>query len=623
MSGERETGQTVDQRYKIRKSAMFEKNLKKIMSVVLTAVLIAQMLGVTAFAEEPVSSNDAAIEETGDGYVSPETPDQSDSPQGEALEDGENIDESLPPLGEGAPEGRMREDDETVSEDDATVSEDDATVSADSASVSSDAAPEIEAVEGDAPEVLGATSGTCGINGSNLKWTTSLISGSNNYKLTITGIGAMEDFSSTYVVPWNTDQGHKISQIEIGAGVTSIGKYAFDGSICSNYASVTSLNVSIPEGVTTIGDYAFNGQTKLYNIFFPKSIKKIGECAFKGCKYLDSVCFWGNNTLDDQLSIGKYAFSGCKNTMSITFPKYFDIGADAFTGVNSLRIYSPYSKHYFYFGQREVSGYDQFKEIIMDPGGATGINYVYTNSAYGYIGDGNSGSSGVNYKISDLNSASPTLMIYGNGKMLNLSSSTKYPWSIYNYKDLTINKDGGTNDVTGIGQFAFANNSGLDSVKFDGDKRISIGKEAFYNCKSASFSSSAPGKVFLDHIGVIGPHAFFHCESMSGTIKLTSSHTLEETADGKGNNFSSCTSITGLTIDMGNKSIPKQAFYGCTGLVGSGTLRREALSQSIQIHPQPIGFLATIRPCPYQSIQDLKLMSALCRLMLLSDSCGY
>ena len=54
-----------------------------------------------------------------------------------------------------------------------------------------------------------------------------------------------------------------------------------------------------------------------------------------------------------------------------------------------------------------------------------------------------------------------------------------------------------------------------------------------------------------------------------------------------------------------------------------GTLRREALSQSIQIHPQPIGFLATIHPCPFQSIQILKLMSALSRLMLLSDSCGY
>ena len=57
--------------------------------------------------------------------------------------------------------------------------------------------------------------------------------------------------------------------------------------------------------------------------------------------------------------------------------------------------------------------------------------------------------------------------------------------------------------------------------------------------------------------------------------------------------------------------------------LASGTLRREALSQSIQIHPQPIGFLATIHPCPYQSIQILKLMSALSRLMLLSDSCGY
>ena len=65
-------------------------------------------------------------------------------------------------------------------------------------------------------------------------------------------------------------------------GVTSIGKYAFDG--CTNLTSI-----EIPDGVTSIGDRAFNGCTNLTSIEIPSSVTSIDGYAFSYCKSLEYV----------------------------------------------------------------------------------------------------------------------------------------------------------------------------------------------------------------------------------------------------------------------------------------------------------------------------------------------
>ena len=81
--------------------------------------------------------------------------------------------------------------------------------------------------------------------------------------LSITGTGAMKDYSSYLSVPWYSNTSY-IKTVEISNGVTSIGERAF--SDCSKLTSVT-----IPNSVTSIGNYAFNCSA-LTSITIPNSV---------------------------------------------------------------------------------------------------------------------------------------------------------------------------------------------------------------------------------------------------------------------------------------------------------------------------------------------------------------
>ena len=88
------------------------------------------------------------------------------------------------------------------------------------------------------------SSGTCGAEGDNLTWTLD-----SEGTLTISGTGAMTDYSYGSKAPWYSSRS-SIKSVTIGSGVTTIGNYAF--YYCSSLASVT-----IPDSVTSIGGGAF------------------------------------------------------------------------------------------------------------------------------------------------------------------------------------------------------------------------------------------------------------------------------------------------------------------------------------------------------------------------------
>ena len=87
-----------------------------------------------------------------------------------------------------------------------------------------------------------ASSGTAG----DLTWTLD-----DSGILTISGTGAMPNYSNTSHAPWYDDRA-SIKTVTIADGVTNIGAYAFSG--CTSLTSIT-----IPDGVTSIGDSAFSG----------------------------------------------------------------------------------------------------------------------------------------------------------------------------------------------------------------------------------------------------------------------------------------------------------------------------------------------------------------------------
>ena len=219
----------------------------------------------------------------------------------------------------------------------------------------------IVAIEGDTPEPCIIASGTCGAEGDNLTWTLTCDS-----VLTISGMGAMADYSGTGETPWNSYR-DMIKILTLEEGVTTTGWNAF--GLCTNMVTINipssltyfhifgfsdcislrSINVSvdnqyycsvddvlfnknktilvkypaaksdvsysIPNGVLELGMYSFEANTKLISVDIPNSVKSINNFAFRECSGLTSVTIPNSTT-----KIGRGAFYQCSSLTSIEIP---------------------------------------------------------------------------------------------------------------------------------------------------------------------------------------------------------------------------------------------------------------------------------------------------------------
>lgn len=119
-------------------------------------------------------------------------------------------------------------------------------------------------------------SGTCGAKGDNLTWVLD-----ENGLLTISGVGAMENWSGGAYVPWYSYHSSILSVV-IEEGVTTIGESAFE-----MYHSLTS--VSIPNTVTSIGNHAFYSCDHLESLVLPANVTSLEFSAFYDCCGLTSI----------------------------------------------------------------------------------------------------------------------------------------------------------------------------------------------------------------------------------------------------------------------------------------------------------------------------------------------
>ena len=140
----------------------------------------------------------------------------------------------------------------------------------------------IVAIEGETPAPCIIASGTCGAQGDNLTWTLSCDS-----VLTISGTGAMADYSSSSNWPWYSYR-ESITSVVVEDGVTSIGSYAFDYLV-----NVTSI--TLPNTVTQIGWYSVGHCYELTSITIPASVTYISGYAFSYCEKLTAFNVDQNN----------------------------------------------------------------------------------------------------------------------------------------------------------------------------------------------------------------------------------------------------------------------------------------------------------------------------------------
>ncbi len=133
--------------------------------------------------------------------------------------------------------------------------------------------------------------------------------------------------------------GEALTELEIPAGVTRIGDYAFYG-----FRDLTG--VTIPEGVTSIGSCAFYGCSGLTGVAIPKSVTSIGLHAFMGCTGLKRVdisdlSVWCMIDFEDgvtsPLSYAKHLYLDGEELTALEIPSgVTHIGDNAFSNCRSL-----------------------------------------------------------------------------------------------------------------------------------------------------------------------------------------------------------------------------------------------------------------------------------------------
>lgn len=130
--------------------------------------------------------------------------------------------------------------------------------------------------------------------GENVTWTYD----ENSQTLTISGTGAMTDWSTTNDVPW----ADKKADIK---------------------------NVVIEDGVTSVGGFAFKNFTNLESVTIPDAVTQIGVQAFEDCEGLKTVTFKGKTPP----TIGSNVFNNCNNLEKIVVPEN---SVDAYKNVENL-----------------------------------------------------------------------------------------------------------------------------------------------------------------------------------------------------------------------------------------------------------------------------------------------
>lgn len=206
--------------------------------------------------------------------------------------------------------------------------------------------------------------------------------------LTISGTGAMEDYSFYDEAPWY-EYMYYINRVVIQKGITSIGKNAFWD--CEYLTGVT-----IPEGVESIGDYAFSICKMLRRITIPDGVTHIGRGAFWSCVRLVDITLpesatsigegatsIGDGAFEDcyaienialpsgMTSIAARTFSGCRALKNIVIPDgVTSIGKRAFSSCGLTDIMIP--ENVEYIGEGAFHGCEKLESIVI-PDGITSI----------------------------------------------------------------------------------------------------------------------------------------------------------------------------------------------------------------------------------------------------------
>ena len=398
-------------------------------------------------------------------------------------------------------------------------------------------------------------------------------------KVTFTGT-AGHDYSSDVsdAVPWCIST--SLNEVVLSDGVTSIGKYMFNG--CSVLQTIT-----IPSSVTTVGDHAFNGCSALKTIAIPSTVVSIGDYAFNGCSGLTFAVFKGTPTLGtDSFKLSDSAFTLAVSVQDGYLDKVKDtnvVGSYA-TILNAVltrpTVLSETVRPYSDGGTSTVTIDDLFSDYD-----STTMSYsgVLTGSAEGgykvsiSLADGYAWSDGTWGDIETFwwilkNMFDGTscywyvngteLVIAGAGKMkdfdYNSRPSASSAYSSWKNVESVVVASG----VTTIGAYTFNGCSKITSASIS---------ETVTSISTAAFSQSGLKEINIPGtVKTIWDNAFTLCSSLETVILNEGLETI------KGSAFNRCSALTSITLPEGAKITGGYAFEDCTSLQSADLGRSSA-----------------------------------------------
>ncbi len=448
-------------------------------------------------------------------------------------------------------------------------------------------------------DIIRFTTEESGSYGTDVTWKLTGIP--DNYTLTISGTGAMVDYSNSSDRPWTDDANEikdakGIKTVVIGNGVTSIGGYAF--SYCSGLTSVT-----IPASVTSIGDYAFQDCSGLTSIEIPSNVTSIGTRAFFGCSGLTSIEIPANVT-----SIGQSAFNRCSGLTSVTIPaSVTSIGDYVFNDCSNLATITVETSNTVYNSRNGCNAIIETSSNKLIAGCKNTTIPASVTSIGNYAFYGCSGLTSITIPASVTSiaysaffgcSGLATVTVYAPSCTLGFNAFSacsnlkniyvfsnkvddyKAAWSAYESKikgmvggycgttdhkeDVVWRYDNGTLTISGTGDMSSSTPNEQPWSNYANDiETIVIGNGVTRIGMSAFFGYTALTSVTFgsgSQLKSIDDYAFYGCSGLTSIEFPASVTSIGPSA------FEGCSVLTSIEIPASVTSISAGAFYNCTGL---------------------------------------------------------
>ncbi len=352
-----------------------------------------------------------------------------------------------------------------------------------------------------------------------------------NGTLTISGIGAMDDYSAeSDTTPWSGYR-DSIAAIFVSNGITSVGNYAFH-----DYTTVYS--VTLPDSLTAIGTSAFAYCTGLTELTLPINLDPVSSNdspAFEGCTNIQTVGFSRGTGISHDYTETEMG------TFCIKTPWYFS--RSKLTSVNFADDITHIGSYIFF-------GCDRLGSIIIPDSvtsigrgafsGCSGLNTLTLPASVDSVGANDSPA------FKDCCSISNITFTKGTGEWfqydigaVGLETHVHFtPWYYSKYTLDTVTIESG---VTNIGDFAFQGCTSLESVTLPNSITV-IGVSTFDGCTSLSVFNIPDGTA------AIGESAFRNCTGLRG---LSLPINLNAVSSNAYPAFEGCSYIEHMTFTMG------------------------------------------------------------------------